>query len=663
MIGDMQNHVLQPDVSVLIVNYNVKDYLLQCLRSVKLSEGTASFEIIVVDNASSDNSIDELHEIFPDVIWIELPENIGFGRGNNIGLERCKGKYVLFLNPDTLIAHNTIQTMVDYLETHPDVGLAGCKVLNADGTFQLACRRGLPTPWASFCKLFGLQSLFPNSPLFARYNLTFMPVDETYDVDALIGAFMMGPLTVIKSLNGFDPDFFMYGEDLDLCYRVQKRGYHVRYVHTTSIVHFKGESTRRSSIDEVQIFYNAMRIFARKHFGRSTLFLGLMAVGISIRSVLERTLKRRRKILSFLADLLSINISLVVATTIRFDSPLGFPDYAYPMVFIAVTAVVVLALLSVGEYVEYKPTIRRSVVGLLIAFFLLSSLTYFFKEYAFSRGVVLMTIGFSAILFSLIRGINAWFDATMGDTSIRRILIVGLTDNAKRILEALQTAERRNAEVVGIVSVGSLHTDYFHGIRVLGTTEYLDKIARENEIHEVIVADPQINKSQAMDLMSKCSDSKARFHIASEYDDIVIARVINEVSGIEPTVPLPPILRFRNRILKRLIDVVATFCIMPFLAISLFLGKSKSKADWQSWLSVLRGEKSLVGLYPDARRRSFSKLGNTSLVHISQPGMLSAQAVENLNDYYVDHYSLSLDVEILLKQFLKRSGKHTTIGF
>jgi hypothetical protein len=213
------------------------------------------------------------------------------------------------------------------------------------------------------------------------------------------------------------------------------------------------------------------------------------------------------------------------------------------------------------------------------------------------------------------------------------------------------------------VSVGSLHTDYFHGIRVLGTTEYLDKIARENEIHEVIVADPQINKSQAMDLMSKCSDSKARFHIASEYDDIVIARVINEVSGIEPTVPLPPILRFRNRILKRLIDVVATFCIMPFLAISLFLGKSKSKADWQSWLSVLRGEKSLVGLYPDARRRSFSKLGNTSLVHISQPGMLSAQAVENLNDYYVDHYSLSLDVEILLKQFLKRSGKHTTIGF
>ncbi|MBI2793269.1 MAG: glycosyltransferase [Ignavibacteria bacterium] len=663
MIGDLQIQEQQPDVSVLIVNYNVKDYLLQCLRSVKASEGTASIEIIVVDNASSDNSISELRELFPDVVWVELPENIGFGRGNNVGLKHCKGKYVLFLNPDTLIAHNTVQTMVDYLEAHSDVGLAGCKVLNADGTFQLACRRGLPTPWASFCKLFGLQALFPNSPLFARYNLTYKSVDETYDVDALIGAFMMGRLEVVRSVNGFDPEFFMYGEDLDLCYRIQKRGLHVRYVHTTSIVHFKGESTRRSSIDEVQIFYNAMRIFARKHFGRSTLFLGLMAVGITVRSVVERTVKKKRDIILFLADLLSINISLMAATAVRFASPLGFPDYAYPTVFIVVTVVVALALFSLGEYVEYKPSIRRSVVGLLIAFFLLSSLTYFFKEYAFSRGVVLMTIGFSAALFSLIRGINAWFDATKGDASIRRIVIVGLTDSAKRIIGALQTAERRNAEIVGVVSVGSLHSDTFHGIRVLGTTEYLDKIARENEVHEVIVADPQIKKSQVMDLMSKCSDSKARFHIASEYDDIVIARVINEVSGIEPTVPMPPILRFRNRVLKRLIDVAATFCIMPFLAISLFLGKSKRKTDWQSWLSVLRGEKSLVGLYPDTRRRSFSKLGNTSLVHISQPDTLSTQAVENLNDYYVDHYSLSLDVEILLKQFLKRSGKHTTIGF
>lgn len=663
MIADVQAHEPQPDVSVLIVNYNVKDYLLQCLRSVKASDSAVYIEIIVVDNASTDNSVQELRKIFPDVTWIQLPENIGFGRGNNVGLKHCRGKYVLFLNPDTLIAHDTIQTMFDYLEAHTDVGLAGCRVFNADGTLQLACRRGLPTPWASFCKLFGLQSLFPNSPLFARYNLTYKPVDDTYDVDALIGAFMIGPLAVVNSVNGFDPDFFMYGEDLDLCYRIQQRGYHVRYVHTTGIVHFKGESTRRSSIDEVQIFYNAMRIFARKHFGRSILFLGLLAVGISIRSVMERIVKKRRELLLFLGDVLSVNISLMAATAVRFSSPLGFPEYAYPTVFIVVTIVVLLALFSVGEYVEYKPTIRRSAVGLLIAFFLLSSLTYFFKEYAFSRGVVLMTIGFSAILFTITRGISVWFEATKGRSGIRRIVIVGLTDNARRIVAALQTAERRNAEIVGFVSVGSLHSDTFSGIRVVGTTEYLDKIAREYAVHEIIVADPLINKSQAMELMARCSDSKARFHIASEYDDIVIARVINEVSGIEPTVQLPPILRFRNRTMKRLIDVAAAICVVPFIAFSLFLGKSKRKSDWHAWMSVFRGEKSLIGLYPDTRRRSFSKQGITSLVHISQPRALSEQALENLNDYYVDHYSLSLDVEILLKQFLKRSGKHTPIGF
>lgn len=194
-----------PLVSVLIVNYNVKDYLIQCLRSIELTDHGIPYEVVVVDNASADNSMDDVVPLFPWVKWIQLSENIGFGRANNKGLEYCSAPYVLFLNPDTIIARDTLLVMVRYLKEHPEVGLAGCKVLNPDGTFQLACRRGLPTPWASFCKLFGLQSLFPNSRVFAGYNLTYLLTNETYNVDALIGAFMMGPRDLILNMGGFDP--------------------------------------------------------------------------------------------------------------------------------------------------------------------------------------------------------------------------------------------------------------------------------------------------------------------------------------------------------------------------------------------------------------------------------------------------------------------------
>lgn len=646
----------RPDVSILIVNYNVKDYLLQCLRSIRDRQDTLQVQVVVVDNASSDGSVDELRPQFPEVNWIALDENVGFGRGNNAGLDACTGRYLLFLNPDTIISQDTLQTMVQYLDAHPEVGLAGCKVLNPDGTFQLACRRGLPTPWASFCKLFGLQSLFPKSRLFARYNLTYLPIDETYDVDALIGAFMIGRRETIVEAGGFDPQFFMYGEDLDLCYRIQQSGKAIRYVHETSIVHFKGESTKRSSMNEVRVFYQAMEIFARKHFGRSRIFLSLMRLGITLRSGMEHLLRRKREILILIADLIGINLALMAATTVRFESPFGFPEYAYPTVFIVVSLVALLSLISVGEYVEYRPTIRRSVVGLLVTFFVLSSLTYFFKEYAFSRGVVLMTIGFTAVIMAATRGLASLYDASKGAGKTRVIVLVGLTEAAQRILAALQTAEHRNARIAGFVSVGAYRDDTFEGQPVLGTTDYLDKIVEETEAEEVIVADPAVTQADAMQLMQRTAPFRARFHLASQYDDIVTARIINDVAGREPTVNITPLLRFRNRLVKRGMDVAAALVVVPILAIRLSLGSLNARDRWGAWISVLRGTSSLVGLYSDGVKRAAGKPGMTGLAHVSDPASLSPTAIEHLNDYYVDAYSLALDIEILLKQLLRRRG-------
>lgn len=641
-----------PTVSVLIVNYNVKDYLLQCLKSIEASTGDVSFEIIVVDSASVDGSQEFIRPRFPNITWIQLHENIGFGRANNRGLEVCKGKYVLFLNPDTIVAPDTLQTMVEFLDNATNVGLAGCKVLNPDGTFQLACRRGMPTPWVSFCRLSGLQSLFPNTKLFAQYNLTYKSTDETYPVDALIGAFMMGPREFVTELGGFDPAFFMYGEDLDLCYRTQLAGKQVMYVHTTSIIHFKGESTRRSSINEARIFHEAMEIFARKHFGRSAIFLWLLKTGISIRELAERIQRRGRDITSFILDGLGVLAALLISTAIRFEGPFGFPEYAYPVVLIVVPLVVLLSLLGVGEYVEYRPSIRRSSVGLLVSFFVLSSITYFVKSFAFSRGVVLMTIGLSLVFLALIRAMFALYDVAAGRNRVHRILVVGLTSEASKIIAALHSSERLKARVLGVISVGTYTQTEFASVPILGTIGVLDKVVRDVKANEIVLADPSINKADAMAIMQLCAPSKARFHIATDYADIVTARIINDVSGVEPTVERLPLDRFRNRVVKRIMDLVCAIVVLPFIGLQLSLGSKQARKSILLWLLVLKGDASVVGLYPDGKKRSSGKQGVTSLANLYGRTRLDSHAIEQLNDYYVDHFSLALDADILIKHLL-----------
>jgi len=218
------------DLSIIIVNYNVKEFLQNLLHSIDKAAQSIKHEVIIVDNASDDGSVEYLQKNFLQQDRIKLianKKNLGFGRANNQGLKIAQGKYLLLLNPDTLLSEDTLKKMIGFLEKSSDAGMAGCKILNPDGTLQLACRRSFPGPWVSFCKVTGLSTLFPNSRLFAKYNLTYLDENQTYEVDAISGSFMMLKKEVYDKVGGFDEDFFMYGEDLDLCYRIQKSGYKV----------------------------------------------------------------------------------------------------------------------------------------------------------------------------------------------------------------------------------------------------------------------------------------------------------------------------------------------------------------------------------------------------------------------------------------------------
>lgn len=261
-------------LSVVIVSYNVSHYLLQCLDSLQRALRGIDGEVIVVDNHSRDNSVALVHQAHPEVKVIENLHNLGFSKANNIALRQAKGEYALLLNPDTIVADNTICDCIAFLDLHPDAGAAGVMMLNADGTVAPESRRGVPTPLTSFYKLSGLCRMFPRSPRFGRYYLGHLPWHTPQQIDIVSGAFCMLRRSVLDKVGLLDEDYFMYGEDIDLSYRILKQGATNWYL-PYPILHYKGESTQKSSFRYVHVFYQAMLIFFRKHFSHLGLLVTL----------------------------------------------------------------------------------------------------------------------------------------------------------------------------------------------------------------------------------------------------------------------------------------------------------------------------------------------------------------------------------------------------
>lgn len=258
-------------LSVIIVNYNVKYFLEHCLYAVYKAISTVKAEIIVIDNASSDGSMEYLLNKFPEVIFIDNPVNVGYAKANNQGLKQARGQYILFLNPDTIVPEDCFDICMRFLELHPKAGACGVKMLDGSGRYLPESKRAFPSLQTSFYKMSGLAKLFPHSKTFARYYLGHLSENEDKEVDVLSGALFMVKEKVLKQTGGFDEQFFMYGEDIDLSYRIQQAGYINYYLASATIIHFKGESTKKGNPDYVRLFYKAMNIFVNKHFTGSRL--------------------------------------------------------------------------------------------------------------------------------------------------------------------------------------------------------------------------------------------------------------------------------------------------------------------------------------------------------------------------------------------------------
>jgi N-acetylglucosaminyl-diphospho-decaprenol L-rhamnosyltransferase len=282
----LNNSFLRMRLSVIIVNYNVKYFLEQCLCSVKKAIEKTDAEVFVVDNFSTDGSADYLKKNFSWVKLIVNNKNEGFAKANNIALKQCIGDHILFLNPDTIIPENILEQCLNFFDKHDQAGAIGVKMVDGAGNFLPESKRSLPAPMVSFFKLSGLSALFPQSKFFNRYALGFLDENELHEVEVLCGAFMMVKKNVVLQIGGFDEAFFMYGEDIDLCYRIKKEGNKIYYLGDQTIVHFKGESAKKSSFNYVRIFYQAMKVFVKKHYstGNAWMIKVLLNTGIYMRA-------------------------------------------------------------------------------------------------------------------------------------------------------------------------------------------------------------------------------------------------------------------------------------------------------------------------------------------------------------------------------------------
>ena len=265
-------------LSVIILNYNVRYFLEQCVASVQEALTNIDSEIIVVDNQSSDDSCEMIRSRFPGVKLIKNNSNLGFPKGNNIGVAQANGKYICILNPDTVVAEDTFEKILTFAEKQENLGIVGCKLIDGSGNFLPESKRGIPTPFVALTKIFGLYKLFPNWKLFNRYYAQHLSENETGKVEILVGAFMIMKRDLYNEIGGFDENCFMYSDDFDLSYMALKRGKSNYYFHETSVIHYKGESTVRDGL-YMKRFREAMQFFYNKHYKSSAIFDLFMKIG------------------------------------------------------------------------------------------------------------------------------------------------------------------------------------------------------------------------------------------------------------------------------------------------------------------------------------------------------------------------------------------------
>jgi len=527
----MTESATTPSLAVVIVSYNVRFFLEQALRAVFQSAGDLSVEVWVVDNQSSDDSVSMVRERFPSVRLLANSRNLGFARANNQALAQITAPYVLLLNPDTLLQEDTLSRCLRFLEANPSAGALGVRMIDGSGHFLPESKRGLPTPWVAFCRISGLSALFPKSRLFNTYNLGFLPEHQTVQVPVLSGAFFLLRRKALERAGYLDERFFMYGEDIDLSVRIGQAGYTNWYFPETTIIHYKGESTRKGSVNYVRIFHEAMVLFARKHFSgsRRSLYLGLLTLAIFLHAVSTLLATWGRRWGMPLTDLLLIGVGLLALqygwAIFHFEDAGYYPARTYWMNAPLYTGIWAVSLHFSGAYSGYN-RLGTLLSGILLGALAIAAVYGFLgPDLRTSRALILLATGWNLLLLP---GIRLLLFPTFRQTIFRRrrFLLVG-SQPAGEGSGWLPDQVGYDAVSVGIVSPLPLGVEV---PGVLGHLEDLEVIGRIHRVDDILFHGRDVLPSQMMYWMSRLGN-QYKYRILQEADGSLIGSASRNKPG------------------------------------------------------------------------------------------------------------------------------------
>jgi len=641
------------DLSIVVVNYNVSFFLEQCLHSIEKAKQNLSIEVFVVDNNSKDGSCEMVREKFPWVLLIQNQENFGFSKANNQALKLAKGKYSLLLNPDTVVAEDTFIKCFSFMEGHPNAGALGVKMIDGKGVFLPESKRSLPTPKVAFYKIFGLANLFPKSKTFAKYHLGYLPNNQNHKIEILSGAFMFMRAETLKKTGFLDETYFMYGEDIDLSYKILKANYDNYYFSETQIIHYKGESTKKGSLNYVFVFYKAMIIFAKKHFSAQNARLYSLLINLAIyfrafTAVLTRIFKAL--FVPFIDACILAFMFYETQKQYGVYAQKTFPEelilsgvFVFPFIWIFST------FLSGGYDKPFqKKYLKRGLtVATFIAILIYALLN---EEYRFSRVVLIFTIGLAWFLIYLTRvfyNLLPFEEIKTKAKTPKRTAIVGKPENIREIELILNKSNNFKQTIFKITSEKLKPL----GEHFAGSINQLKQAVGIFNLNEVVFSSASLSNSEIMDEMQILQGKGLEFKIALKNSNFIIGS-----NSINTTGEFYSLLNFNNvttptsKRNKRLFDFFsAMICLTLFPLIFIF--QSNKKVALENIFKVLIGKLTWVGFGKTNAKQTYLpkiKQGVFYPHQITNTPVLNEQEIIDQNILYAQKFSIQTDWKILI---------------
>lgn len=651
------------DLSVIIVNYNVKYFLEQALRAAYGAQKNLSIEIFVVDNHSVDGSVEIVQDKFPDVHLIANAHNPGFSVANNQAIRIARGKYILLLNPDTVVEEDTFEKCFRFMENTPQAGALGVKMIDGTGRFLPESKRGFPSPFAAFCKTFGLARIFPKSPVFNRYHLGHLSEHKTHEVDVLAGAFMWIRKEVLDKIGYLDEQFFMYGEDIDLSYRITLAGYINYYFSDTTIIHYKGESTKKGSLNYVRVFYNAMILFTKKHFqGRSAYwFILILKIAIYFRASITLLSNSIKKLSLPIIDATIIYTGLLIIKvawgSYHFQDANYYPEWIKYINFPVYTLIWSISIYFTGNY-DQKNNLIPLARGILLGTLIISAIYGFLPlDYRSSRAIILLSTIYNLTTISVIRLVLHFVkhkNFNIGKVTPKNLVIIGSLEESERVEDLLRKANvQKNL-------IGTINPFKESNKRYISSINSLSEVVKIYNIEEIIFCSKDVRAEVIIEWMTKLGSSIDYKIVPNEGLTIIGSHSKNtpgELYTIDIQYNISKPLERRN---KRLLDILVVLVLLTTLPIHILFIPNRTNFI-KNIIHVLLGKKTWIGYNRMANHQFSLPAIRPSIVsvadHLNKMLEVNEDTLARLNFFYAKDYSIEKDIVLILKNYWRLGNK------